>query len=129
MNERRPDARLSPAISMPEELGEAGKRLWTAVTTEYVIGDSAGLLLVEQAARAADVADALSAEIAKAGAVIRTEKGAETPHPAIASMLSCRSLIARCLKQLGLLDEPLLAPGQHRVNRSPWRKGTPPNVY
>ena len=101
------------AIEPPRPLGPHGRRLWDEVQVEYSIRDSGGCELLAQAAAALDMAEALAAEIAADGAVIRGKTGPRS-HPAIRDQLAARSLCIRTLQRLGVnvSVEPVRGPGR-----------------
>jgi hypothetical protein len=89
---------LPPA---PPDLGEHGHRLWTSITAEYEVSDAAGLVLLEQAAQAADRVAALRAVIDQQGEVAMV-RGQPKAHPALRDELQGRAFIARTLDRLNL---------------------------
>ena len=100
---------LPPA---PSDLGEHGRRLWISITGEFAIDDAAGLVLLEQAAQAADRVAALRELIDQQGEVIMV-RGQPKAHPALRDELQGRAFIARTLDRLNL--QPL----QPNVGRPP----------
>jgi hypothetical protein len=80
--------------------------LWTAVTREYEIRDSAGIEFLAQACLAQDRVEALAAQISGDGEVIRTRAGPRA-HPGLKDEVALRSFIVRTLERLGLNFEAL----------------------
>jgi hypothetical protein len=100
---------LPPA---PADLGDHGRRLWTSIMAEYDVSDAAGLVLLEQAAQAADRVQALRELIDQQGEVVMF-RGAPRAHPALRDELQNRAFISRTLDRLNL--QPL----QPGVGRPP----------
>lgn len=96
----------------PASLGEAGQRLWQAVTNEFAIDDVGGRELLRQASECADRLASLTARIQADGEVVRNKNGLRA-HPLLAAEIAARSFICRTLQRLGLDLEPLrLGPGR-----------------
>jgi hypothetical protein len=76
--------------------------LWRSVQVEYRITDAAGVELLAQACAMLDRAEALAAEIGKAGFVVAGGKG----NPLVRDELQARSFVVRTLARLGLDVEP-----------------------
>jgi hypothetical protein len=96
----------------PATLGEAGQRLWRAVTNEFHIDDVGGRELLRQASECADRLASLTARIQADGEVIRGKSGVRA-HPLLAPEIAARAFICRTLQRLGLDLEPLrLGPGR-----------------
>jgi hypothetical protein len=97
------------AANLPEppgKLGKTGLSLWNRVQAEYAITDVGGLELLAQCCAAADRAEALSAQIDRDGAVVRTKNGLKE-HPGLRGELAARSFVCRTLTRLGVTTEPL----------------------
>jgi hypothetical protein len=104
-----------PTIKPPERLGAAGQALWDAIVHEFDLADDpVGLTLLGQAACALDRAEELAAIVAAAGAFDAAEGKL---HPAFVGELRCRTLLARCLRELGVTQESIMPVGVHRSNR------------
>ena len=99
--------RPGTALELPSTLGDAGAKLWRAVTSEFSFPDSAGRALLLQACEMEDRAQQLKAEIDADGPVIRTRSGTVKVHPAILAEANCRSFITKIFTKLGLLYEPV----------------------
>jgi hypothetical protein len=80
----------------PRGLSPAGRRLWDAVTSDYEL-ESHELLLLENAARTADLIADLQARIDADGPVLSTGK----THPAVAEIRQQRITLARCWWRCG----------------------------
>jgi phage terminase small subunit len=92
----------------PRSLGEHGMKLWRSVHAEYAVTDIAGMEMLAQACTALDRAEALAAEIAADGSVIRDrERGIVKDHPGLKHELANRAFVVRTLSKLGLNFEPL----------------------
>jgi hypothetical protein len=105
---------VSPDFSIPTppiKLGDAGQSLWNRIQTEYAITDAGGVELLAQICGAADTVEALSAQIAQDGAVVRTRTGPK-PHPALRDLLNHRAFIARTMTKLGIDVEPVKPMGR-----------------
>jgi hypothetical protein len=96
----------------PVNLGPAGCKLWRSILADYDITDAGGLLLLEQAAFAADRAERLREQIDADGEIIHGRTGPKE-HPGLKAEIAARSLLARMLVKLGLHVEPL-RPGPGR---------------
>jgi phage terminase small subunit len=97
----------------PTELGLAGSKLWRDILKEWVISDAAPLAVLEQACEAYDRAESLRREIQVSGELIETAGGGTKANPLLAIELQARSLTARLLGRLDLLDTgPKRGPGR-----------------
>src|SRR5262245_46315719 len=94
------------AASAPPELGPDGTRMWDAVMREYDIRDCGGLLLLEQAAAAADMVARLRRQIDEDGLVVELASGMRS-NPMLKDELGFRCFITNTLKRLGILDQPV----------------------
>jgi hypothetical protein len=104
---------LAPnAAEPPANLGPAGSNLWRSVLAQYDITDAGGLVLLEQAAFAADRAERLREQIDTDGEIIHGRAGPRE-HPGLKGELAARAFITRTLVKLGLHVEPL-RPGPGR---------------
>jgi hypothetical protein len=86
-------------------------QLWQRIQAEFSIRDAGGIELLCLAAAALDRAEALSAAITEQGETIIT-KGGIRSHPSVKDEIACRALCARLLQRLGVLDQPIKAPGR-----------------
>jgi|SRR5215472_14997995 len=112
---RKPDQTVIPLYrpptpaEPPADLGASGADLWRAIPADWLIDDAASLVVLAQAAHAADRAETLRRQIAQfetAGALARTKT-------MITAELAARSLVARLLGRLGVLDsESKRGPGR-----------------
>jgi hypothetical protein len=76
------------------DLAPAGQRLWDAVAGQYELEQHEERLLLE-AARTADLLDALAAEVAEDGPML-----GDKVHPAVVELRQQRILLARLLTAL-----------------------------
>jgi hypothetical protein len=93
---------------MPERapktgLSAAGKRLWLAVTKDYVLDEHERRLLLE-ACRTVDLLDRLEAAVRRDGPLVSSPQG-ERAHPAAVEARQQRITLARLLAALRLPDE------------------------
>lgn len=91
----------------PAHLGAAGTKLWRDLTSEYSIGDAAGLALVERAAECMDRLRAAQAAIVTHGEVVVDRYGAPKLNPACGLEKDARNGLFAALKALNLDLEPL----------------------
>lgn len=84
----------------PRGLRCNGKRLWTAVTSEFEL-DPPELELLAEACRTLDLIALLRAEAAKTGLVIASSQGVRI-HPAAIEARQQRLTLAKLLSALGL---------------------------
>lgn len=68
----------------PKHLSVEARRLWTKLSTDYVLDDSAGRLLLQSALEAYDRLQDARRMVAEEGAVIKDRWGQRKPHPALA---------------------------------------------
>jgi hypothetical protein len=97
----RPGNAPAPA---PAELGVAGTQLWDAIVTEWDISDSGGLAVLQEACHSRDVSERLRRQIAATGDEVELSGGGTKPNGLIVLELQARSLTARLLGRLGVLD-------------------------
>ena len=102
-------AEIGPKPS--RKLGQHGANLWKAVTTEYVIADSAGIEMLTSACQQLDRAEALREAIDRDGEVIRSKAGLRE-HPGLKHELAARSFVVRTLARLGLDIEAIRPVGR-----------------
>jgi phage terminase small subunit len=103
---------VSDHVEPPPSLDEPGRNFWRRIMSEFVIDDTAGRALLEQACAGLDRAEKLAEVIRQDGEVVRTRTGVRA-HPAIREELSARSFVVRTIQRLGLTLEPLRAsPGR-----------------
>jgi hypothetical protein len=86
------------ATECPKGLKTSGRRLWSAITRDYELSVHEMSLLL-QAARTADVLDALQREIDAAGAIVDSPQGAKA-NPALVEARQQRIALARLLAAL-----------------------------
>ena len=106
----------------PSTLGKAGATLWRTLTTEFMIDDAAGLVMLAQICAAVDRLVGYQEAIARDGLMIRTKQGPKE-HPLLKLELSTRAFIMRGLARLGLDAEPLKA-----IGRPPAKYGWTPDA-
>ena len=105
----------------PETLGVTGSKLWRDVLEEWTLDDAAGLAVLEQAAQAYDRAESLRRQIQITGEVVETGNGGMKANPLIMCEIAARSLVARLLGRLGVLDrEDKRGPGRPPGKGNPW---------
>jgi hypothetical protein len=108
----------------PRGLSPAGRKLWGAVTSGYEL-EFHELLLLENAARTADLIAALQGRIDADGPVSPVDLGGKT-HPAVAEIRQQRITLARLLVALRMPtgdedDRPVT--GQRRGIRGVYQVG------
>jgi len=79
----------------PDGLEKAGKRIWSAILSEFCL-DERELLVLEQAARQADNVAALEAEIADSGLVSRGSSGQMRLSTVVVECRSVGRRVSRC---------------------------------
>jgi len=109
----------SPAPRAPRGLSPAGRKLWDAVTSDYHL-ESHELLLLENAARTADLVGGLQALLDEEGVV----SGGKT-HPALPEIRQQRITLARLLVALRVPsgEESDRPAGQRRGIRGVYQLG------
>jgi hypothetical protein len=80
----------------PIGAGDAGKRLWRAVTSDFELGEHE-MVLLRQAVRVADICEALQAVVDREGALTTTRLGETRAHPALVELRNQRILLARLI--------------------------------
>jgi len=91
-------ARTNPRA--PQGLTPAARALWQQLQREYQIRDSAGLCVLEQAARSYERAEEARKQLAKSGSVVRDRWNQPRTHPAAAVERDARAALLGALKQL-----------------------------
>jgi P27 family predicted phage terminase small subunit len=104
----------------PRSLGQAGRKLWRTLTSEFVIDDAAGLEMLTQICAATDRLVALQETIEADGLMVRTKAGPKE-HPLLKIELSTRAFIMRGIGRLGLDVEPLKTIGRPPGGGVGWR--------
>jgi hypothetical protein len=99
-----PSSKLDP-LAPPPGLGEAGRKLWHDIHSDFVVTDAGGLAMLHQICAAADRVAEYALTIARDGPTIRT-KGGLKDHPLLRHELAAQSFIVRSLHRLGLDIEP-----------------------
>ncbi|SRR5260370_14194846 len=89
----------------PEGLGQAGKRLWAAVTAELELAGHE-LELLRQAASTADLIAAASQVLAADGMLSTGSMNQPVPHPMIAVVADQRRLLVTLIKATGASMPP-----------------------
>jgi hypothetical protein len=102
----------------PTHLKTAGRRLWEAATSDFLI-DAPGLELLRLAAEALDRADEAREAIERDGPYQRDRFDNVMPHPALGVERDSRLAAARLIRQLGLTDPPSLPPIAAKSKRGP----------
>jgi hypothetical protein len=85
----------------PEDLGPAGRRLWSAVTEVFIL-DPHTVATLESACRELDRAHAAELALAQAGEYLTDRYGSPKQHPAVQVARSSRLAAARLVQALGL---------------------------
>ena len=80
------------ARSPPATLGKPGATLWRTLTTEFVIDDAAGLVMLAQICAAADRLVGYQEAIERDGLLVRTKQGPKE-HPLLKLELSTRAFV------------------------------------
>src|SRR5215204_4031437 len=88
----------------PDGLEKAGKRIWSAILSEFCL-DERELLVLEQAARQADAVAALEAEIADSGLVSRGSRGQMRLSTVVVECRQARLALSKLLGELALPDQ------------------------
>jgi hypothetical protein len=78
--------------------------LWDAIVQEWDVSDSGSLAVLQEACHSRDVSERLRRQIAAAGDEIELSGGGSKPNGLIVLELQARSLTARLLGRLGVLD-------------------------
>jgi hypothetical protein len=103
-----------PTLSLtepPRKLGQSGLTLWNRVQSEFAITDCGGIELLLQAALTMDRLEQLEARIAADGVTLTTPQGLRS-HPCLKEEFAARRLLVAILRQLGLTEEAIKAPGR-----------------
>jgi hypothetical protein len=110
---------VKPSSSLPDttqptrKLGDHGLTFWNKVMSEYQIGDSGGLEILQQICGAIDAVESQSEQIERDGETILV-KGVLRSHPLLRELLANRAFVCRGLQRLGLNVEaikPIGRPG------------------
>jgi hypothetical protein len=103
----------------PPRLGPAGRRVWQAFVGPYEFDDHE-LILLQAAARQADLAADLEALIAADGLTVVGSAGQVRLHPAVAEVRAGRLALGRLLAQLSLPEgaEPIRSDASLRGRRA-----------
>lgn len=88
----------------PAGLEASGRRLWRGVADKYELRPDE-LLVLEHAARTADLIDDLAAGLQGAPLMQPGSMGQARPNPLLAEIRNQRQLLGTLLRQLGLPDE------------------------
>jgi terminase small subunit-like protein len=89
----------------PPQLDVIASELWRSILAEWDVPDRAGRALLEQACAAYGMAERLRRQIAADGEMIETDNGVGMKlNPMIVAEIAARSLTARMLSRLGVLD-------------------------
>lgn len=95
----------------PEDLGEAGRRLWSTIAGEYDVTDGEGRFLLAEACRSHDRAEACRAAINRDGEAIQTRAGIRS-HPLLRDEVAARALSVRIIARLELRALPVRTVGR-----------------
>ncbi len=102
-------------MKKPVKLGHEARRLFKQLTTEYDIGDSGGLLLVNTVVEAFQEMRDAQAVLDREGRVYTNRFGEPRMHPACTVVKESRAHMMSALKQLNIDLEPL----RDKVGRPP----------
>ncbi len=111
---KTPETRL---VSAPEGLKSAGRKLWKAVATEFVLEPHTTPILAA-ACFQADRAEAARVEINRDGITTKDRFGQLREHPSVATERSASQAMKTLLRELGLDIVP-----EVRGNRRPGTRG------
>ena len=89
---------------LPSGLEKAGKRVYSAIVGEFDL-DGRELLVLEQAARQADVVVALEEEVASSGLVGRGSSGQMRLSQTVTELRHARLALSKLLGELALPDD------------------------
>lgn len=87
----------------PSNLAARGQEFWTATMDAYDLSDAERLVLAE-CCRTLDTLDALAAQVAADGTMVRGAAGQEVLHPAISEGRAQRVVLHRLVSALQLPD-------------------------
>ena len=116
-------------------LGRAGLATWRAITDVGYVLRPDEVVVLTQACRLLDQAEALQAAIDHDGVTVTGSRGQIRPHPALAELRGTRAEVARLLGRLKLPDPQPAAAGSsltseraRKAARARWSKSrtTPP---
>lgn len=93
--------RPKPAQAAPQHLSAAAKRLFGAITTDYVL-EAHHLAILGKALEAFDRAEAARTIVERDGIVTSSRLGEVKAHPAVAIERDARTAFLAGIKQLGL---------------------------
>lgn len=85
----------------PAGLGARARKLWTATTTEYELGDHE-LVILEGACREVDIVDRLEKRLKDEPLLVAGSMGQPTANPLLAEVRQHRSTVAALIKSLKL---------------------------
>jgi hypothetical protein len=118
------DAKRRPAA--PKGLGSAGRSLWRAVLSVYLL-NPAELVLLGRACRVADTLDRLDEALKAAEVVTEGSQGQVRAHPLLSASAEQAKILDMLLRSLALpLDGEtagkIRSPQQAQAARTRWRK-------
>ena len=96
----------------PAYLSNEAKRLWRQLQDEYVLDDSAGLLILQTCLEAFDRMRSAQHILEKDGLVFMDKAGNPRQHPLVVVERDARAAMLAGLKQLNLDLEPLKSVGR-----------------
>ena len=100
----------------PVSAGEAGRRLWRAVLSEFELGEHE-LALLRQTVRVADTCQALQAVVDAEGELSTSRLGETRAHPALVELRQQQLLLARLIVALRVPMGDQEETGPHRSQR------------
>ena len=95
------------ALRTPVGIGKHGRKLWTAIQSEYGISDAGGVSLLVSVCRSEDDIQRLRAIIAKDGDTVLDNYGRKQSHPLYVTLRGIEQTKRQCLAALNLDVEPL----------------------
>lgn len=101
----------------PEHLQASGRALWDAITSEFHVGDAAGVALLQSACEARDRAAQAQDILRKSGLTTTDARGSVKAHPAVGIERDAWNAIRAALRQLNLEFEPAAKIGRPASRR------------
>lgn len=89
----------------PRGLKARGSKLWRSVTSTYELRPDE-LVILEDAAREADLVDRLHAQLGKSELVVKGSMGQDVASPLVQEIRQHRTVFAGLMAKLKLPDEP-----------------------
>lgn len=115
---------MSEKAVAPDDLEEAGRKLWEAVVEQYDL-DEHELALLRESARTVDLLEDLQQQVGRDGSIIMSPQGMKA-HPAVVELRQQRIALARLMAALRM---PAGDESDHAQGRRPQRKVGVRGVY